>query len=72
MGGRVNLSRPVECSLATTLESQPFGRRVYGVWTEKPNKFADVEARTGDEHSGSHGTIVNVGVADFGDSPTKP
>ena len=49
-----------------------FGRRVYGVWTEKPNNIADVDARAGDKHSGSHGTIVKVGVADFGDSPNKP
>jgi photosystem II stability/assembly factor-like uncharacterized protein len=46
-----------------------FGGRVYGVWMEKPNTVANSDPRPGDEHSGSHGTIVKVGVADFGKSP---
>lgn len=42
-----------------------YGGRVYGVWTEKPNHVAESDTKPGDEHSGAHGTVVNVGVADF-------
>ena len=42
-----------------------FGGRVYGVWTEKPNRVPASENNPEDKHSGEHGTIVRVGVADF-------
>ena len=45
-----------------------FGGRVYGVWTEKPGHVNDSDAKPGDEHSGRHGTVVKVGVADFKDA----
>jgi hypothetical protein len=44
-----------------------FGGRVYGVWTEKPNHVAESDIKTEDKHSGAHGTVVKVGVADFKD-----
>jgi hypothetical protein len=49
-----------------------FGGRVYGVWMEKPNNVANSDPKPGDEHSGSHGTVVKVGVADFSKSPGQP
>ncbi len=42
-----------------------FGGRVYGAWTEKPNQGDTPEPNTSDQHSGPHGTVVKVGVADF-------
>jgi hypothetical protein len=42
-----------------------FGGRVYGVWTEKPNHVPESENKPDDKHSGEHGTIVRVGIADF-------
>lgn len=42
-----------------------FAGRVYGVWMEKPNAVADEDAKNAGPHSGSHGTVVKVGVADF-------
>ncbi len=48
------------------------GGRVYGVWMEKPNTVANSDTKPGDEHSGSHGTVVKVGVADFGKSAGQP
>ena len=45
-----------------------FGGRVYGVWTEKPNHVPASENKPEDKHSGEHGTIVRVGIADFNDS----
>jgi BNR repeat protein len=45
-----------------------FGGRVYGVWTEKPNRVAASDTKPGDEHSGARGTVVKVGVADFKDA----
>jgi hypothetical protein len=49
-----------------------FGGRVYGAWTEKPNHVTDSDEKPGDKHSGKHGTIVKVGVADFnGERKTK-
>jgi hypothetical protein len=42
-----------------------FGGRVYGVWTEKPNHVPASENKPEDKHSGEHGTIVRVGIADF-------
>ena len=45
-----------------------FGGRVYGVWTEKPNHVPESETKASDKHSGAHGTVVKVGVADFADS----
>jgi hypothetical protein len=42
-----------------------FGGRVYGVWTEKPNDAAESDITSVDKHSGTHGTVVKVGVADF-------
>jgi hypothetical protein len=46
------------------------GGRVYGVWTEKPAVVADAankpETKSGAEPPKSHGTVVKVGVADFG------
>ena len=50
-----------------------YGGRVYGVWTEKPNQVAESDTKPGDEHSGAHGTVVKVGVADFQrDATGKP
>jgi hypothetical protein len=49
-----------------------FGGRVYGVWMEKPNNVADSDTKPGDEHSGTHGTVVKVGVADFSKSAVQP
>jgi hypothetical protein len=49
-----------------------FGGRVYGVWMEKPNIVANSDPKPGDEHSGSRGTVVKVGVADFGKSARQP
>ncbi len=49
-----------------------FGGRVYGVWMEKPNNISNSDTKPGDEHSGSRGTIVKVGVADFGKAPVQP
>jgi hypothetical protein len=48
-----------------------FGRRVYGVWTERPTHIADSETKAGDEHSGARGTVVKVGVADFKGGATE-
>src|SRR5262249_26328551 len=48
------------------------GGRVYGVWGEKPNNVPESATKSEDEHSGSHGTVVKVGVADFSNSSTKP
>src|SRR5215475_2174364 len=42
-----------------------FGGRVYGVWTEKPPHVEDTDTKPGDEHSGKHGTVVKIGIADF-------
>ena len=42
-----------------------FGGRVYGVWTEKPNDVAESDITSVDKHSGTRGTVVKVGVADF-------
>jgi hypothetical protein len=42
-----------------------FGGRVYGAWTEKPNRAADSAPKTGDEAPKKLGTVVKVGVADF-------
>jgi hypothetical protein len=42
-----------------------FGGRVYGAWTEKPNRPPDSDPITEDEKSKRHGTVVKVGVADF-------
>jgi hypothetical protein len=41
------------------------GGRVYGVWTEKPNRVPESDAKPEDKHPGMHGTVVKVGVADF-------
>ena len=49
-----------------------FGGRVYGVWMEKPNNVANSDTKPGDEHSGTHGTVVKVGVADFSKSAGQP
>jgi Neuraminidase (sialidase) len=42
-----------------------FGGRVYGAWTEKPNRPPDSGPITEDEKSKGRGTVVKVGVADF-------
>jgi len=42
-----------------------FGGRVYGTWMEKPNVVAQEETKNAGSHSGSRGTVVKVGVADF-------
>jgi len=42
-----------------------FGGRVYGAWTEKPNRPPDSGPITEDEKSKRRGTVVKVGVADF-------
>ncbi len=49
-----------------------FGGRVYGVWMEKPNNVASSDTKPGDEHSGAHGTVVKVGVADFSKLAGQP
>ena len=49
-----------------------WGGRVYGVWMEKANIVANSDPKPGDEHSGSRGTVVKVGVADFGKSARQP
>jgi hypothetical protein len=48
-----------------------FGGRVYGVWTEKPNHAEESETKANDKHSGTHGTLVKVGVADFNNSTAQ-
>ena len=48
-----------------------YGGRVYGVWTEKPNRVPESEAKADDKHSGIHGTIIKVGVADFKNSTAR-
>lgn len=42
-----------------------FGGRVYGAWTEKPDRANDSAAKAGDEVTKKSGTVVKVGVADF-------
>lgn len=49
-----------------------FGGRVYGVWMEKPNNVANSDTKPGDKHSGTHGTVVKVGVADFSKLAGQP
>ena len=48
-----------------------FGGRVYGVWTEKPTHVDETDIKPGAEHSGKHGTVVKVGIADFKSETAK-
>jgi hypothetical protein len=58
-------------SLATTTGLAAFGGRVDGVWTERPKHVTDSEMKAGDKHSGAHGTVEKVAIADFRSGVTE-